>query len=137
MRTDFPQGTRNDKKCMYIVGGILYVSLVVTMMVLAPTFGKSPIDGMQCSNSFEQSDDDDGDASDDGDEFLDSRIKVALGIILGLLGSIAINTGTTMYRILIISNSCAFTVLQSSLSSRAKKLQGIIFRPKAWRICTT
>ena len=113
------------------------MSLVVTMMVLAPIFGNSPIDGMQCSNSFEQSDDDDGDASDDGDEFLDPRIKVALGIILGLLGSIAINTGTKMYRILIILNSCAFTMPQSSLPHVQKKLQGIIIRPKAWRICTT
>ena len=71
-----PRFTEEQTKILYAVGGLSYTAVVVTLMVLAPAIGESPID-IECSNVFTGG----------------GGAQVGVGIFLGLLGSIMINTG--------------------------------------------
>ena len=78
---DAPGGyTEQQWKYIYIGGGTLYTVVVVGLMVIAPAIPglESPLD-VKCSNAF------------DGG----GGATVGIGIFLGLLGSIMINTGAS------------------------------------------
>ena len=73
--------TEQQWKYIYAGGGTVYTLVVVGLMVIAPAIPgmQSPLD-VKCSNAF------------DGD----GGATVGIGIFLGLLGSIMINTGASL-----------------------------------------